>query len=131
MKARRIVAAAALASALSAGFASTASAQTSVVERGKAKFEHTCAPCHGAGAGDDGRAMLPGTDALRIKYKGELPALIEERTDLNFDAVKTFVRRGTWSMPPFRKTEITDSEIEDVAAYLADSSKRAAAAKRR
>jgi mono/diheme cytochrome c family protein len=35
--------------------------------RGKAKFEHTCAPCHGDGIGGDGRAMLPGTDALRIK----------------------------------------------------------------
>lgn len=28
------------------------------------------APCHGPGIGDDGRAMLPGTDALRIKYRG-------------------------------------------------------------
>ena len=45
--------------------------------------------------------------------------------------MRTFVRRGTWSMPPFRKTEITDDEIEAVAAYLAESSKRAAAAKRR
>ena len=35
------------------------------------------------GVGDDGRAMLPGTDALRIKYQGALPALIEKRTDLN------------------------------------------------
>jgi len=106
-------------------------AQTTAVERGKAKFEHTCAPCHAAGPGDDGRAMLPGTDALRIKYKGELPALIEQRTDLNADAIKTFVRRGTWSMPPFRKTEVTDEDLADIAAYIADSAKRAAAAPRR
>ena len=106
-------------------------AQTTAVERGKAKFEHTCAPCHAAGPGDDGRAMLPGTDALRIKYKGELPALIEQRTDLNADAIKTFVRRGTWSMPPFRKTEVTDEDLADIAAYIADSAKRAAAAARR
>ena len=87
-----------------------ASAQRAAsVERGKAKFEHSCAPCHGAGLGDDGRAMLPGTDALRIKYKGALPALIEERTDLNADAMRTFVRRGTWSMPPFRPTEISEA----------------------
>jgi mono/diheme cytochrome c family protein len=90
--------------------------------RGQAKFEHTCAPCHAAGIGDDGRAMLPGTDALRIKYQGSLPALLEQRTDLNADAIRTFVRRGTWSMPPFRPTEVTEGDIQDIAAYLRQSS---------
>jgi len=94
-------------------------------ERGRAKFEHTCAPCHAEGIGDDGRAMLPGTDALRIKYKGALPALIEKRTDLNADAIRTFVRRGTWSMPPFRPTEVTERDIQDIAAYLQQSSRAA------
>jgi len=89
---------------------------------GKAKFDHTCAPCHGAGVGDDGRAMLPGTDALRIKYQGSLPALLEQRTDLNADAIRTFVRRGTWSMPPFRPTEVTERDIQNIAAYLRQSS---------
>ena len=91
-------------------------------ERGKARFEHSCAPCHGDGPGDDGRVMLPGTDALRIKYQGSLPALLERRTDLNADAIRTFVRRGTWSMPPFRPTEITERDIQDIAAYLRQSS---------
>jgi len=99
-----------------------AAQETASVERGQAKFEHSCAPCHGAGAGDDGRAMLPGTDALRIKYQGSLPALLEQRTDLNADAIRTFVRRGTWSMPPFRPTEVTDRDIQDIAAYLRQSS---------
>jgi (+)-pinoresinol hydroxylase len=103
--------------------AGLASAQDSAsVERGRAKFEHTCAPCHADGVGDDGRAMLPGTDALRIKYQGSLPALIEKRTDLNVDAIRTFVRRGTWSMPPFRPTEVTERDIQDIAAYLRQSS---------
>ena len=96
-------------------------------ERGQAKFEHSCAPCHGDGLGDDGRAMLPGTDALRIKYQGALPALIEKRADLNVDAIRTFVRRGTWSMPPFRPTELTEAEIQDIAAYLRRSSGAASA----
>jgi hypothetical protein len=34
-------------------------------------------------------------------------------------------------MPPFRPTELTDAEIEDIAAYLAASSKAAAASQRR
>ena len=91
-------------------------------QQGKAKFDHTCAPCHGAGVGDDGRAMLPGTDALRIKYQGSLPALLEQRTDLNADAIRTLLRRGTWSMPPFRPTEVTERDIQDIAAYLRQSS---------
>lgn len=97
-------------------------AQAQDADRGKAKFEHTCAPCHGDGVGDDGRKMLPGTDALRIKYQGSLPALIEKRTDLNVDAIRTFVRRGTWSMPPFRPTEVSERDIQDIAAYLRRSS---------
>jgi mono/diheme cytochrome c family protein len=70
-----------------------------------------------------GRAMLPGTDALRIKYKGQLPALLEQRTDLTPEVIRTFVRRGTWSMPPFRKTEISDAEIDAVSAYIADAAR--------
>jgi mono/diheme cytochrome c family protein len=98
--------------------------------RGQAKFEHSCAPCHGDGVGDDGRAMLPGTDALRIKYQGALPPLLEKRTDLNADAIRTFVRRGTWSMPPFRPTEVTEADIQDIAAYLRRSSAATAAGTR-
>jgi mono/diheme cytochrome c family protein len=131
MSARRIVSAIALAAALSAGVALPAGAQTSAVERGNAKFQHSCAPCHGPGGGDDGRANLPGTEALLIKYKGELPAVLEQRKDLNYEALRVFVRRGTWSMPPFRKTEVTDADIEDIAAYIAESSKRVGAAARR
>jgi mono/diheme cytochrome c family protein len=117
---RGILTIAALLLSTSAGVA--AAQDSGAVERGKAKFEHSCAPCHADGVGDDGRAMLPGTDALRIKYQGALPALIEKRTDLNVDAIRTFVRRGTWSMPPFRPTEITEREIQDIAAYLRQSS---------
>ncbi len=115
--------------ALALGIAATvaAGAQQTAAERGKAKFEHSCEPCHGDGPGDDGRAMLPGTDALRLKYKGTIPPLLEHRADLTAPVIKAFVRNGTFSMPPFRKTELTDAEIDDIAAYLAESSKAAAA----
>ena len=109
-------------------FSGVAPAQQSAVQRGNAKFQHSCAPCHGAGVGDDGRAMLPGTDALRIKYKGAtppVPALLEERTDLTAPVIKVFVRHGSFSMPPFRPTELTDAEIADIAAYIADKAKGA------
>jgi mono/diheme cytochrome c family protein len=96
---------------------------TAAVARGKAVFDRVCASCHGADRGDFGRAMLPGTDALRIKYKGQLPALLEQRTDLTPAVIRNFVRRGTWSMPPFRKTEISDAQIDEVSAYIADAAR--------
>ena len=94
------------------------------IRRGNERFQYMCAPCHGDGIGDDGRAMLPGTDALRIKYQGALPALLEERTDLTPELLKVYIRRGTGSMPGFRPTEITDAEIEEIATYLAASSRQ-------
>ena len=76
-------------------------------------FDKWCAPCHGDGPGK------PGTSALQALYKGTKPALLEERTDLVPQLTKTFVRTGVSIMPFFRKTEITDAELDALAAYLA------------
>lgn len=80
---------------------------------GKAVFDRWCAPCHGAGPGK------PGTAALQALYKGAKPALLEERTDLVPALTKTFVRNGVSVMPFFRKTEISDAELDALAEYLA------------
>jgi mono/diheme cytochrome c family protein len=101
------------------------------VATGRAVFQRTCAPCHATGPGDDGKPMLPGTQNLQWKYKGEKPALLEQRTDLPAPVLRTFVRRGSWSMPGFRKSEVTDVEIEAIAAYLAVSSKTGEVSRRR
>jgi mono/diheme cytochrome c family protein len=53
-----------------------------------------------------------------LKYKGEKPGLLEERSDLPAEVIRTFVRSGIASMPPFRKTELTDEDIDAIAAYL-------------
>ena len=110
-------------------FASVAAAQgaaaqdSDAIARGREQFTRSCAPCHGADRGDFGRAMLPGTDALRIKYQGKLPALLTQRTDLTPAAIKAFVRNGTFSMPPFRKTELSDAQIDEISAYIAASAR--------
>src|ERR1700682_6418120 len=83
---------------------------------GKVVFDKWCAPCHGA-IGPRGLA-LPGTAALAVKYKGRVPAVLEERTDLAPAFIKRVVRRGLFAMPITRKTEINDAELEDVVAYL-------------
>ena len=94
---------------------------------GKQVFQLRCAPCHGAGrGGDPGREMLPGTDALRIKYNGALPALLEQRSDLPEPVLRVYLRHGSWSMPAFRKTELSDVDIANIAAYLALSARSSA-----
>jgi mono/diheme cytochrome c family protein len=80
---------------------------------GKAVFEKWCAPCHGEGPGK------PGTAALQALYQGRKPALLEQRTDLAPEMTKTFVRNGVSIMPFFRKTEISDSDLDALATYLA------------
>jgi mono/diheme cytochrome c family protein len=97
--------------------------ETAVVEQGKVVFQHYCAPCHGDGRGDDGAPMLPGTHALYLKYKGQKPELLEQRMDLPAEFIRAIVRNGVASMPPFRKTEVTDEDIAALAAYLAASSR--------
>jgi mono/diheme cytochrome c family protein len=81
-------------------------------EPGKAEFERSCSICHGAGPD------RPGTNSLQIKYDGKVPALLEERTDLSADVVRYYVRNGVAMMPRFRKTELTDGQVDAIALYL-------------
>jgi len=104
--------------------ASAAAQSPEQIERGRASYEYWCAPCHGPGIGNNGAQHLPGTDALRVKYRGALPALLTERTDMAPDLVKTYVRQGITVMPFFRKTEIDDTELEAIAAYLTRNNPR-------
>ena len=100
-----------------------AAGDTALVERGDTMFQKLCSACHGKGHGDDSEpaTLLPGTLALRIKYRGERPALLENRTDLSPAVLRAFVRNGVGSMPPFRPTELSDRDIEAIAAFLTRS----------
>ena len=82
------------------------------VAHGHQVFQYWCATCHGAGPGH------PGTDALQAKYHGSQPAVLEARTDLDPTAVRFFVRHGVTVMPFFRKTEISDADLDSIGAYL-------------
>ncbi len=95
-----------------------------MIAQGAAAFHHTCAPCHAAGPGNDGAKVEPAVAALQVKYKGTEPALIEHRTDLPDAVLKVIVRTGTGAMAPFRPSEITDAQLADVAAYIADTAKK-------
>ena len=85
----------------------------SPVERGAAVFNNWCSACHSRGPQN-----APGTASLQAKYQGSVPAALEERRDLTPDLVKFFVRNGVAMMAPLRKTEVSDADLEALAAYL-------------
>ena len=83
-------------------------------EKGREVYAYWCAACHGRGPDH------PGTQSLEIKYRGtDVPAALEDRTDLAPAVTAYFVRNGFALMPPFRKTEISDAQLRDLEAYLA------------
>ena len=98
-----------------------------LVRRGKEVFQARCQACHGDYPKDRAQGGLlvlppmPGTQALQAKYKGEKPALLEQRTDLTPEVIAVFVRHGTGSMPFFRPTELSDGDLKALGAYLARS----------
>ncbi|PKP62638.1 MAG: p-cresol methylhydroxylase, partial [Alphaproteobacteria bacterium HGW-Alphaproteobacteria-9] len=46
-----------------------------------------------------------------------VPALIG-RKDLELDYLRSVVRQGLIEMPPFRSTELSDEQIEDIYKYI-------------
>jgi mono/diheme cytochrome c family protein len=89
------------------------------IENGKAVYNAWCAPCHGPGLGLPGFGALPGTQQLQIKYRGtDIPAVLDERTDLVPEFIEVTVRQGVSFMPQFRKTEVSDEQLAALTAYL-------------
>lgn len=100
--------------ACSAGFAAAAAPtkESAPPHRGKQIYDQWCAICHAAAP------RMPGTASLEAKYGGNVPAALEDRTDLSPAFIKYFVRNGVLIMPAFRKTEITDADLELLVDYL-------------
>lgn len=87
----------------------------SQIERGHRVYQKWCYPCHGPGTDKPGTNMLAG--------RGQKPAALEERTDLTVAMIKQFVRHGVLFMPTFRQTEISDADLDAIAAYLTRNNK--------
>jgi len=103
--------------ALSIGIAHSQTPPTQI-HQGRAIYEKWCAPCHDPGI------EHPGTHALMTKYPGSPRAsgIITEWKDLTPPYVRFMVRHGMSVMPHFRKTEISDSELDALAKFLSRSS---------
>jgi len=87
----------------------------SQIERGHRVYQKWCFPCHGPGSDK------PGTIALAAR--GQKPAALEQRTDLTAPVIKTPVRHGVFYMPIFRKTEVSDADLDAIVAYLTRNNK--------
>ena len=83
-------------------------------QQGKRVFDHICVYCHGPG--------VWGTNRLAKRYDKD-HALLESRTDLSAEAIRAIVRAGVGSMPPMRRTEVSDADLDAVAAYLTRKSR--------
>jgi cytochrome c553 len=81
---------------------------------GEAIFSNRCGSCHLAGG--------MGTNLLTKQRLalGEQPenGLLTNRKDLTPDYVKQVVRQGKMAMPRLSRVEVTDSELDAIAAYL-------------
>lgn len=92
-----------------------------VVARGQEAYQARCIACHGrvvSGASPGSGTRMAGTEALEARYKGQKPAVLEDRSDLTPEFVSFYVRTGSGIMPFFRKTEVSDSELKAIGAYL-------------
>jgi mono/diheme cytochrome c family protein len=103
-----------LAAAVAAiGASAVAQAQTPAVPATAASadglFSARCGICHVGGG--------PGVMTLS-KRLGKDKSLIAERTDLNPAYVKFVVRHGLRAMPPLGRAEITDAQLDGIAAYV-------------
>lgn len=87
-----------------------------LIARGEAVYEYWCNACHGP------EMLKPGTAALAIKYQGALPAALTERTDMVPEFVEQMVRQGISMMPFFRPTEVSNADLDALAAFLTDNS---------
>ena len=78
-------------------------------QQGKLLYDRTCIYCHGPG--------VWGTNRLAKRLDKD-HALLENRTDLSAAGIRAIVRSGVGSMPPLRKTELSDADVDAIAAYL-------------
>jgi mono/diheme cytochrome c family protein len=77
---------------------------------GAENYALMCAGCHDPGPGHPGTMLLD-------QLGRPVPTLIG-RKDLELDYLRTIVRQGLIEMPPFRPTELSDAEIDEIYAHI-------------
>jgi len=78
---------------------------------GKDIYTYWCAACHAMGK--------PGSVAVMMLREEQMPKDLADSDYLDADYVSYLVRNGQSAMPHFRKTQISDAQLDALAAYLA------------
>jgi mono/diheme cytochrome c family protein len=78
---------------------------------GKALYKERCGMCH--------QTIGMGVALLSRRPGDASKGLLEERTDLTADFVRTAVRSGLVNMPRIARAEVSDVELAAIATYLA------------
>jgi mono/diheme cytochrome c family protein len=81
---------------------------------GEALFSNRCGSCHLAGG--MGTNLL--TKQMMMAKRPPTDGLLANRTDLTADYVKGVVRQGKLAMPRLTKVDVTDADLDAIAAYL-------------
>ena len=93
-----------------AATAAEPAAAASAPKPGESLFVEKCAMCHRAGG--------MGAGLLSRRYpKGQ--ELLENRTNLSAAFVRGVVRNGLNNMSALSKAEVSDAQLQSIAAYLA------------
>jgi mono/diheme cytochrome c family protein len=98
--------------AIAAALVVIAPASAANAVNGQELFRTRCGMCHqtnGMGVG------------LLARRADVSKGLLEARDDLQPAVIKTLVRQGIGNMPRIARGEVTDSELEAIAAYLSRS----------
>jgi mono/diheme cytochrome c family protein len=102
-----------LAALLLSGLLSIAGSAHADPTEGVAVYKKWCDGCH------MDSPFAPGTIQLR-HLRGDDYALVENRENLTAEYLRLLVRKGMKGMPLFRRTEISESELDALIRYLVD-----------
>ena len=78
--------------------------------KGSEVFDHYCSHCHSA-------ADAPGSVQLS-RTRGKDKGLLTQRTDLAPDYIEYIVRHGLKSMPPFAPSDLDETKLKALIAFL-------------
>ncbi len=81
---------------------------------GEALFSNRCGACHLTGG--MGTNLI--TKQMIAAGRPPADALLANRTDLNPDYIRSVVRNGKMAMPRQTRVDVTDAELDAIAAWL-------------
>ena len=84
---------------------------------GEKIYDDWCMICHAP------THNMPGSDRIREVY-GEDRVDLKNSPFVNEQTIRILVREGRGMMPPFRRTEISNAELDELVAFLIEENSK-------